>query len=192
MCDVVRELFADWNNESINIRHGDGGQTVRIALGIDLVNTSPANGGNTASSILNALLTYPNLEVTTDDGGVPNWEYLLRGGDIVIEATKERVPSWYWMLRQPLPRMVTVADIVMVTGLGTSTVRERLRRWVRDGYVEAVSGCGEHLALAYPSARVCELVSGRRSGNRTTGKVRSLSARKGHETRRRRMGERLA
>lgn len=191
MYDAVRELFAGWNNENIDIRPGAGGQTARIALGIDLVNTSPANGGNAASGILNALLTYPNLEVTTEDGGVPNWEYLLRGGDIVITLAEERVPSWYWMLRQPLPRMVTVADIVAVTGLGTSTVRERIRRWARDGYIEA-AGCGEHLALAYPSARVCELVSGRRSGNRTTGEVRSLAARKGHETRRRRLGGGLA
>jgi len=183
--DEVTELFADWSDETIRIYSRDGGQTALVMLGADLIGTSPANGGNAGSSIVNRILTRPNLAAITEDGEEPNWKYLLNGGKVLVCRATDHRPSWYWLFGEGIPMFITIAEISSVTGLAINTVRERLRRWTSNGLIAPEPGYGERGVRSYSLERVRELIGGRGPGNRTTGERRSEAAKRGHETRRR-------
>jgi len=183
--DEVTELFADWNAGTISIHPREGGQAALITLGVDLIGTSPANGGNAGSSIVNRILTRPNLAAITEDGEEPDWKYLLHGGKMLVCRATDHRPSWYWLFENGIPRFVTIAEMSSVTGLATNTVRERLRRWVSNGLIAPEPGYGERGVRSYSLERVRELIGGRGPGNRTTGERRSEAAKRGYETRRR-------
>lgn len=186
---AVRALFEDWGPEDVSVRPGCDG-AVLVALGLDLVGTSPANGGNAASGILNALASHRGLSVATEDGDSPAWEHLLAGHDVVVTPVR----GWVWVVTDALPGHVTAAELAAATGLSRNTVREQLRLWVQSGALSPLPGFGEHGALAYPLAVVRELAAGMPgSGNRTAGAVRSEAARRGHAARRvPRLGDPLA
>lgn len=183
--DEVTELFADWNAGTISIHPHDDGQTALVTLGVDLIGTSPANGGKAGSCVVNRILTRPNLVAITEDGGDPDWKYLLHGGKVLVRQATDHRPSWYWLFGEGIPMFITIAEISSVTGLAINTVRERLRRWIANGLIAPEPGYGERGVRSYSLERVCELVGGRGPGNRTTGERRSEAARRGHETRRR-------
>ena len=160
---AIRAMFEDWETEDISIRAG-ADRAVLVAIGLDLVGSSPASGGNAASNILYGLGSHRGLSVATEDGGTPTWEHLLAGGDVVVTPVR----GWAWVATDVLPDLVNASQLAEATGLALNTVRDQLRLWARDRGLEPAPGFGAHGALAYPLVAVRELAAAMPgSGNRT-------------------------
>lgn len=160
---AVRALFEDWGPEDVSVLPGPGG-AVLVALGLNLVSSQPASGGNAASGILDALRAHRGLSMVTEYGHTPTWGYLLAGGDVVVTPVR----GWAWVTTDVLPDSVNASQLAESTGLSRDTVRDQLRLWCAAGLLEPAPGFGEHGALAYPLARIRELVAAMPgSGNRT-------------------------
>lgn len=160
---AVRALFEDWGPGDVSVRPGRDG-AVFVALGLDLVGSPPASGGNAAGGILDALRAHRGLSTVTEYGDIPTWEHLLAGNDVVVTPVR----GWAWVATDVLPDAVNASQLAESTGLSRDTVRDQLRLWRRDGDLEPTPGWGERGALAYPLARVRELVAAMPgSGNRT-------------------------
>jgi hypothetical protein len=83
----------------------------------------------------------------------------------------EQPPGWKRLVGAPLPKLVTVAELVTATGLSRGTVSRQLGhgRW-GIAPVERDLGSG---ALRYPLAAVLERAAGPGRGNRTAGESRA-------------------
>lgn len=158
---AITILFDGWDDEEIDIQPESN--SVRIGLGVDLIDTAPANGGNAASNILHTIATHRGLSVSTADGGTPTWKYLLAGNDLLVTPVR----GWAWVQTDDLPDSVTVAQLAEATGLTRNTVRDQLRVWTTNGLLKPLPGFGANGALSYPLGVVRALAAGMPgSGNR--------------------------
>jgi hypothetical protein len=73
------------------------GDDVLVALGLDLVESSPANGGNAAGAMVTSLRT-AGFEVTPG-----NWEHLLAGEESVVTRYAYTTPALARALYGPSP-----------------------------------------------------------------------------------------
>ncbi|MDH5314841.1 MAG: hypothetical protein OEW44_00055 [Gemmatimonadota bacterium] len=80
--DRVRSALAGWDPNGYTLRELDT-QRARVNLGLDLISTSAASGGNAASCLVNTLADYGLVcEPST-------WQHLWRGGSTTVTRTDQ-------------------------------------------------------------------------------------------------------
>jgi len=147
------------------------GEAVTVALGLDLVGASAANGGNVAGAIVSA------LEAAGFSVKPSNWEHLLAGRESVVTRvayTTRRLAQMLYGTETPSRAQVTSAGQWADRQPGLEPMKGfRSRLWP----VETADA-----ALAERASRAAEGKSGR--GNPETGERKAAAARAGHEARR--------
>lgn len=155
--------------EDVHVRRN--GDRVTVALGDDLVGTSPANGGNVAGAIV-AVLTAAGFSVEPS-----GWEHLLAGE----ESTVERVAYTTRQLAQRLYGTETPSR-AQVTSAGQWAARQPGLEPANPGFRPLLWPVGP--ADAALAARAEMLAAGKvNPGNRETGDRKAAAARAGHAAR---------